>query len=237
MLLRKKLTARRLLPPSPQSFIQELTNWTCKSTKTSHVNPANRKIHSQALVVVMWMWVLWICVLKKQKGDFGTALFFFFFQSIVAWSLQSSCLIKRNTIFNTTIQKKPFSSTLLKKKPGKLKREKEKSPSLGEGKRGRRNKIPENYKWTNFYTPRSHENHLGEERSPLCTQLVRRLGKAWGGKGAWREAKGRFGSIFLWDFFFKDFLFFIYFIFLALKIPEGISLLFMPRLLKKKKNF
>lgn len=41
MLLRKKLTARRLF--SSQSSEQELTNRTGKSTKTSHVNPANRK--------------------------------------------------------------------------------------------------------------------------------------------------------------------------------------------------
>lgn len=170
-------------PPSPQSFIQELTNWTCKSTKTSHVNPANRKIHSQALVAVMWMWVLWVCVLKKQKGDFGTA-FFFFFQSIVAWSLQSSCLIKRNTIFNTTIQKKPFSSTLLKKKPGKLKREKEKSPSLGEGK-GREAGGTKSRRITNGQTSIHQEasKTTSGKKGVRYVQFVRRLGKAWGGKG------------------------------------------------------
>ena len=54
------------------------------------------------------------------------------------------------------------------------------------------------------------------------------------GKGVGREGGVEGGKDFYGCFFLKDFLFFIYFIFLALKIPEGISLLFMPRLFKKK---
>lgn len=138
---------------------------------------------------------------EETEGRLWHGFFFFFFQSIVAWSLQSSCLIKRNTIFNTTIQKKPFSSTLLKKKPGKLKREKERSPSLGEGK-GREAGGTKSRRITNGQTSIHQEaiKTTSEKRGVRYVQFVRRLGKAWGGKGAWREAKGRFGSIFLWVF-------------------------------------
>lgn len=151
---KKKLTARRLFPHPPQSFIQELTNWTRKSTKTSHVNPANRKIHSQALVVVVCMCVLWGSVCWRNRRD--TLARLIFFQSIVAWKFTIKLPHKRNTIFNTTIQKKPFSSTLLKEKLSKLKREKKRPITLGKGRKGREERNPEHYKWTNFYTPRSH---------------------------------------------------------------------------------
>lgn len=83
-------------------------------------------------------------MLKKQKGDFGTAHFFF---SPVYSCMKFTIKLprKRNTIFNTTIQKKPFSCTLLKKKPSKLKkkREKRKSPSSrwGRGEKAGRNAI------------------------------------------------------------------------------------------------
>lgn len=70
-------------------------------------------------------------MLKKQKGDFGTAHFFFPVYSCMKFTIKLPH--KRNTIFNTTIQKKPFSSTLLKKKPSKLKKRKEKAHHVGEG--------------------------------------------------------------------------------------------------------
>ena len=69
-------------------------------------------------------------------------------------------------------------------------------------------------------------------------RYVHSLSEDWErrGEGRGRGGRQRGGLVqyFYGCFFLKDFLFFIYFIFLALKIPEGISLLFMPRLFKKK---
>lgn len=49
---------------------------------------------------------------EDKKGDFGTARFFPVY-SCMKFTIKLPH--ERNTIFNTTIQKKPFSSTLLKK--------------------------------------------------------------------------------------------------------------------------
>lgn len=70
----EKANGTTFIPP-PQSFIQELTNRTCKSTKTSHVNPANRKIHSQALVVVVCMCAVDQCV-EETEGRLWHGSFF-----------------------------------------------------------------------------------------------------------------------------------------------------------------
>lgn len=153
------------------------------------------------------MCVLWIGVLKKQKGDFGTACFF---QSIVAWSLQSSCLVKRNTIFNTTIQNKPFSSTLLKKKLGKLKREKKK-PSLGEGKKGRRNAIR---RITNGQTSIHQEAIKTTSEKEGGVRYVHSWSEGWerGGKESGPRGRGMGGLVqYFYGFLFSYFFLILYF--------------------------
>ena len=55
------------------------------------------------------------------------------------------------------------------------------------------------------------------------------------GEGKGRGGRQRGGLVQYFYGFFKMIFYFL-FIFLALKIPEGISLLFMPRLFKKKKK-
>lgn len=138
-----------------------------------------------------------------------------FFQSIVAWSLQSSCLIKRNTIFNTTIQNKPFSSTLLKKKPGKLKREKEKAHHLAKGREERQEGTQSGV--TNGQTS-IHQEAIKttlEKEGVRYVQFVRRLGTGWERKRAWGGwlKDGGLVQYFYGVFLFLKFFYFLFYVF------------------------
>lgn len=55
--VKEKANSTTFISPHNLSY-RKLTNLTRKSTKTSQGNPANRKIHSQALVMAACMCVL-----------------------------------------------------------------------------------------------------------------------------------------------------------------------------------
>lgn len=145
--------------------------------------------------------MLWVGALKKTEGRLWHGSFF---QSIVAWSVQSSCLVRRNTIFNTTIQINHFLPHYLKKKPGKLKGKK-KRLSLGERRKAGRNAIRSLQMDRLLPTSKPWKS---PGRSPLCT-----VGHRPGSMGEGRGCLGGLARRFCGVYFLKIFILFCIFSF------------------------